>query len=240
MRPFLSSLWAVSAGSSAHDGGPTETSASAGSVRKNGLPQHLVHVNRVTEALIWALALLHKEAGALIRVHPMVFAPPHEVLCVTTDASPWGIGAVLTKQGSPIAWIADQIHPEDLARFSATLGDSAFTTTWEALVILVALRSWRPFFPEGTRFAIRSDSLGALSLIAKSASPSKGLSLILQEIALDEAGQTWGFESLTHIPGVSNTLADPLSRLHAPSAKTVPQILATVPRTTVDKCIGVW
>ena len=189
---------------------------------------------------MWALALLHKEAGALTRVHPMVCTPPHEVLCVTTDASPWGIGAVLTKHGSPIAWIADHIHPENLAQFSTTLGDAIFTTTWEALAILVALRSWRPFFPKGNRFAIRSDSLGALSSIAKSASPSKGLSLILQEIALDEAGQTWGFESLTHIPGVSNTLADPLSRLHAPSAKSVPQILSTVPRTTVDRRIGVW
>ena len=41
------------------------------------------------------------------------------------------------------------------------------------------------------------------------ASPSKGLALVLKEIALDEAGQTGGFETLTHIPGVSNTLADP-------------------------------
>ena len=107
---------------------------------------------------MWALALLHKEAGALTRVHPMVVTPPHEVLCVTSDASPWGIGAVLTQDGQPIAWLADSIH-----RFEATLGDSAFTTTWESLAILVALRVWRQQFPGNTRFAIRSDSLGALS-----------------------------------------------------------------------------
>ena len=142
--------------------------------------------------------------------------------------------------GTPIAWISDKIHPEDLDRFSATLGDSAFTTTWEALAILVAFRAWTPVFPSGTRFALRSDSLGALASIAKSASPSKGLSLILQEIALDEAGQVWGFDSLTHIPGVSNTVADPLSRLYAPDAKTIPESLTTVPRTMVPHRIGMW
>ena len=110
------------------------------------------------------------------------------MLCITADASPWGIGAVLSQGGHPIAWLSDKLHQEDLDRFNATLGESAFTTTWEALAILVSLRVWRNNFPRNTRFSIRSDSLGALSAIAKMASPSKGLALILKEIALDEAG----------------------------------------------------
>ncbi len=240
MRPFLSPLWAVSAGNATREGTSLGALASGGSSRTDGLPHHLFHVNRVKGALLWALALLRKEAGALSRVHPLVPTPPHLILGLTTDASPWGLGAVLTRMGTPIAWISDKIHPEDLDRFSATLGDSAFTTTWEALAILVALRAWTPLFCSGTRFALRSDSLGALASIAKAASPSKGLSLILQEIALDEAGQVWGFDSLTHIPGVSNTLADPLSRLHAPDAKTIPVSLTTVPRTMVPHRIGNW
>jgi hypothetical protein len=240
LRPFLSPLWAVSANTSTIDGTPTEGSPSAGGRRNNGLPAHLAHVSRVSEALTWARALLLREAGSLTRVHPLGVTPPSEVLCITTDASPWGIGAVLTQEGNPIAWLADELHQEDLDRFNATLGESAFTTTWEALAILVSLRVWRSGFPRNTRFAIRSDSLGALSAIAKMASPSKGLALILKEIALDEAGQTWGFETLTHIPGVSNTLADPLSRLHAPDAKAIPEVLYTVPRTTLERRIGSW
>ncbi len=140
----------------------------------------------------------------------------------------------------PVARIADDLHQVDLDRFSASLGDSAFTTTWEALVILVAVRAWRIEFPECRRFALRSDSLGALSSIAKMASPSKGLALILRELALDESGQTWGFDTLTHIPGVSNVLADPLSRLSAPNAKQVPQGLIQVPRTTVPLRVNGW
>jgi hypothetical protein len=240
LRPFLSPLWAVSAGNATHDGTSHGAPAPGGPSRTDGLPHHLFHVSRVKGALHWALALLRKEAGALVRVHPLTPTPAHLILGLTTDASPWGLGAVLTRMGTPIAWMADKIHPVDLDRFSATLGDSAFTTTWEALTILVAIRAWTPMFPPGTRFALRSDSLGALSSIAKSASPSKGLSLILQEIALDEAGQVWGFDSLTHIPGVSNTIADPLSRLFAPNAKPIPDSLTTVPRTIVAHRVGTW
>ncbi len=240
LRPFLGPLWAVSANTSNNDGTPTAGLPPAGGRRNNGLPAHLAHVSRVKEALSWAKALLSREAGALIRVHPLEATPPSEVLCVTTDASPWGIGAVLSKDGYPIAWLSDKLHQEDLDRFNATLGESAFTTTWEALAILVSLRVWRHNFPKNTRFALRSDSLGALSAIAKMASPSKGLALILKEIALDEAGQTWGFETLTHIPGVSNTLADPLSRLHAPDAKSIPEVLAQVPRTNLERRVGGW
>ena len=89
----------------------------------------------------------------------------------------------------------------------------AFTTTWEALAVLVAVRAWRSLWPQGRRLALRSDSLSTLNALTKMASPSKGLNLILQEIALEEAGQVWGFESLTHIPGMANTWADALSRL---------------------------
>jgi hypothetical protein len=170
---------------------------------------------------------------------PTGFDPPSDILCITSDASPWGIGAVLTKQGVPIAWMADNLHQADLDRFSASLGDSAFTTTWEALAILVAVRAWRTEF-KCCRFSIRSDSLGALSSIAKMASPSKGLALILREFALDESGQTWGFDTLTHIPGVSNVLADPLSRLSAPNAKQIPEVLSTVSRTHVPLRVGAW
>ncbi len=187
LRPFLSPLWAVSAGASILEGPPVAVKPPAGERRNNGLPTHLAHVSRVSEALTWARALLLREAGSLIRVHPLVPTPPSEVLCITSDASPWGIGAVLTKEGLPIAWLADQIHQEDLDRFEATLGESAFTTTWEALAILVSLRAWRQEFPGNPRFAFRSDSLGALSAIAKMASPSKGLALILKELQEEAA-----------------------------------------------------
>jgi hypothetical protein len=42
-----------------------------------------------------------------------------------------------------VAWLADQLHPEDLDRFEAKVGDSSFITTWEALEVLVAILAWR-------------------------------------------------------------------------------------------------
>ena len=123
LRPFLSPLWAISAGISTNDGTPEGTAVPNALFQKHGLPKHLVHVNRVKGALSWALALLRREAGALTRVHPMTPTQPHHILGLTTDASPWGMGAVLTRQGTPIAWMADTLHREDLDRFSATMGD---------------------------------------------------------------------------------------------------------------------
>eukprot|EP00974_Lingulodinium_polyedra_P074830 7251014-Lingulodinium_polyedra.AAC.1 len=54
-----------------------------------------------------------------------------------------GIGGVLFDGATPVAYYADRLRPEDLLRFGATDGDSAFTTVWEALAILVGVRLWR-------------------------------------------------------------------------------------------------
>ena len=53
------------------------------------------------------------------------------------------------------------------------------------------------------------------------------MSLILAEIALDDAVANASLE-LHHIPGVSNVLADCLSRLFAPKPKALPLELSHV------------
>ena len=80
MRPFLSPLWAVSAGGSTDDGPAGEAPASSGRRLNKGLPVHLVHVSRVRDALCWARALLLKEAGSLTRVHPLSRTPRSEIM----------------------------------------------------------------------------------------------------------------------------------------------------------------
>jgi hypothetical protein len=79
----------------------------------------------------------------LVRAYPFFAEDPESLFCITTDASRWGIGAVLPIGSHPVAWLADQLHPEDLDRFDAKVGHSAFITTWEALEVLVAILAWR-------------------------------------------------------------------------------------------------
>ena len=42
------------------------------------------------------------------------------------DASPWGIGGILIKDGVPARWLADRITPADEHRFGANIGDPRF------------------------------------------------------------------------------------------------------------------
>jgi hypothetical protein len=212
MRPFLRPLWALS-------------SSDAPSGR---LPPHLVHTKRVLDPLRWCRALLHAEHGPFRRTYRLDPFPSADLWCITTDACPWGFGAILSRYGKPLEWMADTLHTRDLDRFGATLGDSAHTTLWESLCILVALRLWGAYLPQG--LALRSDSLSSLRALVRMDSPSPGINALLREVALIEgqSGSTW--VSLTHIPGISNAWADALSRLGAPEPKSVPRELEGVRR----------
>ena len=93
--------------------------------------------------------------------------------------------------------------------------------------MLVAVRLWRHKRHLGTSLMLRSDSLGTLSAIKKAASKSKGLSLVLSELALEEAEFSNPINDLVHIPGIANTWPDALSRLTAPQPKSIPPRLLT-------------
>ena len=163
---------------------------------------------------------------------------------VVTDASPWSIGGVLYSQGVPVSHFSDQLHEEDLRRFQARRGDPAFNTLWEVMAISVALRCWAPLFTHDTAVTVRSDSHGSLSAMAKLSSPSPSLNLVMAEMALDASELTCGLtpvDQLVHIPGVSNTVADPLSRMFSPSPLAFPTKLArSVPETPPFRDSTYW
>ena len=227
-RPFLASIWAALPGTNA-DGVIT--------VR-------LVHTKRIRRALLWFLAFLAGVKGSLERTYPLRPESVSRRFHVVTDASPWGIGGVLYFLGSPVSHFSDQLHEEDLTRFQARRGDPAFNTLWEAMAILVALRCWAPLFTIGTAVTVRSDSHGSLSAMAKLSSPSPSLNLVMAELALDASGMVCGLtpvDQLVHIPGVSNTVADPLSRMFSPSPLAFPAVLArSVPATPPLRDVTFW
>ena len=67
--------------------------------------------------------------------------------------------------------------------------------------------------------------------MAKGFSKAPQLSQIVAELALEEAERGVKIFSLGHIPGLSNSWPDSLSRLSAPDARVLPEQLAGVTRT---------
>ena len=156
-------------------------------------------------------------------------------LVIVTDASPWGIGGVLMQDDWPVAWFADDITTHDLRRFRAKLGDSALTTLWEVLALLVAMRTWSPLLTREPCISVKADSLSALRVAIKFSSKDRRINAIARELALDSSAFSHQLRIFRHIPGFSNFLPDCLSRLTAPhgSSQPFPEELSMVARGSV-------
>eukprot|EP00435_Cladocopium_sp_Y103_P040858 s554_g11.t1 len=212
LRPFLSPLWAALAKVTAHDSGPkTLGSRAAGK---------LIHVKRIAHSLNWIKALLQNEHGDLERRFDVdVKVDGWEII---TDACPWGMGGVLYHNKTPKRWFSSPLPPEVLEKFGATAGDPGFNTAWEALALLVALRLWLTQCPRTLAVRVKSDNVGALRMLLKLTSQSGSMAVIAREIALDIAAKNYQLNELHHVPGVTNVVADALSRLWAPHPEPFP------------------
>eukprot|EP00969_Alexandrium_andersonii_P372461 15481767-Alexandrium_andersonii.AAC.1 len=127
----------------------------------------------------------------------------------------------------PGAWRGPSKTPPGSRR----IGGPQFNTLWEALAVLVSLRVWRALFTRKTPVSVSSDNLGALAILQQHSTPSVALTTIAQECALDDALDPYPLAQLRHIPGVSNDIADALSRQYAPVPKAFPRVLASVRRS---------
>eukprot|EP00435_Cladocopium_sp_Y103_P040399 s39_g11.t1 len=212
LRPFLSPLWAALAKVTAHDSGPkTLGSRAAGK---------LIHVKRIAHSLNWIKALLQNEHGDLERRFDVdIKDDGWEII---TDACPWGMGGVLYHNKAPKRWYSSPLPPEVLEKFGATAGDPGFNTAWEALALLVALRLWLTRCPRTLAVRVKSDNVGALRMLLKLTSQSGSMAVIAREIALDIAAKNYQLNELHHVPGVTNVVADALSRLWAPHPEPFP------------------
>ena len=236
MRPFLATIWAAIAaalykGNNEGNTGRTTPGAVAGPDTCQSSRRY-VQTRRCVHGLRWCAAFLRGQRGSLSRSFFKSPPEPDRVLTISVDASPWGLGGILCRRSEPIAWFASPLQQPDLDRFSAKQGDSAHTTLWELLAVLVAIKAWRTQ-QVGLTVALRSDSLGALSIIAKGSSRNAGVALVAAELQLELAEFSVHISTLTHIPGISNSLPDSLSRLWAPEKCKIPQELKTVERTWV-------
>lgn len=119
---------------------------------------------------------------------------------IQTDASGEGIGAVLTQNGRPIAFM------------SRSLGVAKKNWSTYAREML-AIRTWRPYLL-GRRFTIQTDQ--------------RSLRFLLEQRILTPEQQKWmgkldGYDyEITYKPGVTNKVADALSRrAHSPCLNTL-------------------
>ena len=80
---------------------------------------------------------------------------------IQTDASPWGMGAVLWGANGPVAWWAQELQPEDFAFLQATPGDPAWQTEWEMLAIIVSLTTFSKFIRHKA-VSLLADNTGVL------------------------------------------------------------------------------
>ena len=129
------------------------------------------------------------------------------VFFVETDASGDGIGAVLSQQGRPIAF---------MSRALGVSRRSWFIYAKEMLAIIEAVRTWRPYLL-GRKFIIQTDQ--------------KSLKHLLEQRIVTPEQQDWvakllGFDyEIVYRPGLENSVADDLSR--KPGSPTLHQLYSS-------------
>ena len=166
-----------------------------------------------------------------MRAIPVFGVQAHMLVQIVCDASPWGLGAILLLNSLPIEWFADAIWDSDHSRLGTQPGLPDGQSAFEALAVLVALRTWMARWRNSpTEIILQSDSLAALGAAAKAGSQVPSMNMLMQELALDWAEGLYEISLFGHVPGRLNTWADDLSRLYDPNeAHVVPEELLHVP-----------
>ena len=143
------------------------------------------------------------------------------------DASPWGLGGVIYVDGYPTRFFAQDIQPEDIAKFGIEIGNCTCQAIVENLAMLIGIRMWLPHWKsQRASVTIKTDSMAAIGSWSKERSTTPSINAIVREMALDQAEGLYEFNFIEHIAGDANNVADALSRLSEPnSMKTIPSCL---------------
>ena len=200
-RPFLHQFWA------------------ALSHIEGNAPTKCIWTKQIRHTLQWLFDFIAGNSGTAVRLfhHHTYFGDATRVT-ITTDASPWGLGGTLSISGKLVAYFLSPITTTDCATLERERGSCKSQQAFEALALLVALRLWLPHI-RCTRsvLALRTDNVGALTVMSSLKGKGNALSLIAREAALDLANCSYFPQIIEHIPGISNVVPDSLSRKDDPS-----------------------
>ena len=155
---------------------------------------------------------------------------------MTFGASLWGAGGFLEVNGVITSWFSTPFVEADSAILEVTFGISECQQIAEALAILFGVRAWaHTFSGSSARLAVRSDSVSALTLIAKLKTKSAYSAVVARELALALAQADVRPHVVGHTPGVANVTADALSRRYQPKVTwTIPAALRGVPELVIE------
>ena len=126
-------------------------------------------------------------------------------------------------------YLTDAISSHDERTFGLRAGDEDGQQLWEALSMLVALRTWRHVWATGRcNLSVEGDSMTALYMLVDIKTRSDINVLIGREIALELGSATHRPDQVRQIPGIANKLPGYLSRCMAPpeSEQPLPPALA--------------
>jgi len=124
-------------------------------------------------------------------------------------------------------------------KFRTTVGDPAGQTTWEYLMLYVALFVWASDFRSG--LLLLGDNISSLAGVINLRGKSV-LNLITKEVAWRKVRCQWRFAA-GHLPSELNLLADCLSRLAAPAGsehRLLPPALSQVPAIDAPDFADLW
>ena len=126
-------------------------------------PETMVHTKRLFLASVWIKDFWTEGGKTLVRRYYII--DPKRDMMIVTDASPWGLGAVLVlyKTGMILEGATAALTAKVAALLGITVGDSGAQGVVEALAMFVYLRFWSRFFARRERIPLmKSDSCAAL------------------------------------------------------------------------------
>ena len=229
-RPFLNQIWAAM---SALDVGTSQA------------PRNCVWTRQIETSLWWIIAFVKRQVGAISRTFTYnAHFGVHSPIEITTDASIWGFGGWLSIRGRPVEWFSEPITPEDERALGHARGNHEGQQAFEAFTLLLAIRLWaREWKDERYVLILRNDNIGALTIYSSLKGRSCPMNAIAREYALDISEGVFEPSLIQHIPGITNAVADVLSRRFDPQYSrdwTVPAQLAGAKRRTVPRRDASW
>ncbi len=152
------------------------------------------------------------------------------------DASPWSAGGFLQVYGRLKFWFATKFTDVDARAVGLGFGTSSAQQVAEAFAILFGMRAWiAEWAGSAPRLQVRSDSVTALSMMARMQTSSPHVAVVARELALTLCHSCIRPRVIEHTPGVAIKLADILSRKYEPGIVfVVPQVLEAVPEQVLE------
>ena len=199
------------------------------------LPNGMLYTKQIDQPVSWIVSFLKGHEKGIVRVMDVdTHYRRGDSVDITADASPYGMGSILSINGRPVEYFAIATSSADAQTLGLELAhDSSCQQAFEALVLLISLRHWKYHWANRRCcIHVRGDNIAALSLICKMQPHSPSLGIIARELALDIADSIYEPQLVSHVPGIANVASDALSRKYQPGVQfRLPHIL--------EKCLEV-